>query len=87
MFDIQYFGGVILFLVIGLAISMFRVLREYERGVIFRLGKLAAGEGEAGPFSATLTVEGKRYPLAPVGAAAQELILAGGLEGWVAERL
>ena len=34
MFDIQYFGGVILFLVIALAISMFRVLREYELSLI-----------------------------------------------------
>jgi homoaconitate hydratase len=37
--------------------------------------------------AATLTVEGKEYALSPVGAAAQELVLAGGLEGWVKERL
>ena len=45
MFDIQYFGGVILFLVIALAISMFRVLREYERGVIFMLGRFYKVKG------------------------------------------
>ncbi len=45
MFDIQYFGGVILFLIIGLAISMFRVLREYERGVIFMLGRFYKVKG------------------------------------------
>ena len=37
--------------------------------------------------AATLTVDGKEYALSPVGAAAQELVLAGGLEGWVKERL
>ena len=45
MFDVQYFGGVILFLVIALAISMFRVLREYERGVIFMLGRFYRVKG------------------------------------------
>jgi regulator of protease activity HflC (stomatin/prohibitin superfamily) len=45
MFDIEYFGGVILFLVIALAISMFRVLREYERGVIFMLGRFYKVKG------------------------------------------
>jgi regulator of protease activity HflC (stomatin/prohibitin superfamily) len=45
MFDFQYFGGVILFLVIALAISMFRVLREYERGVIFMLGRFYKVKG------------------------------------------
>jgi regulator of protease activity HflC (stomatin/prohibitin superfamily) len=39
MFGIEYFGGVIIFLAIALAVSMFRVLREYERGVIFMLGR------------------------------------------------
>jgi regulator of protease activity HflC (stomatin/prohibitin superfamily) len=39
MFDMQYFGGLILVLIIGLAFSMFKVLREYERGVIFMLGR------------------------------------------------
>ena len=37
--------------------------------------------------AATLTVGEKVYPLGPVGPAAQELVLAGGLEGWVSERL
>lgn len=37
--------------------------------------------------SATLVADGKKYALAPVGAAAQELVLSGGLENWVKERL
>jgi len=37
--------------------------------------------------AATLTVGDREYALSPVGAAAQELVLAGGLEGWVKERL
>ena len=45
MFDMQYFGGVILFLIIALAFSMFRVLREYERGVIFMLGRFYKVKG------------------------------------------
>jgi regulator of protease activity HflC (stomatin/prohibitin superfamily) len=45
MFDAQYFGGVILFLLIALAVSMFRVLREYERGVIFMLGRFYKVKG------------------------------------------
>jgi regulator of protease activity HflC (stomatin/prohibitin superfamily) len=45
MFDMQYFGGVILFLVIALAFSMFRVLREYDRGVIFMLGRFYKVKG------------------------------------------
>ncbi len=45
MFDIQYFGGVFLFLAIALALSMFRVLREYERGVIFMLGRFYKVKG------------------------------------------
>ena len=36
---------------------------------------------------ATLTVDGKDYALGPVGTAAQELVLAGGLEKWVQTRL
>jgi regulator of protease activity HflC (stomatin/prohibitin superfamily) len=45
MFDLEYFGGVILFMVIALAFSMFRVLREYERGVIFMLGRFYKVKG------------------------------------------
>ena len=45
MFDLEYFGAVILFLAIGLLISMFRVLREYERGVIFMLGRFYKVKG------------------------------------------
>jgi len=36
---------------------------------------------------ATLEIEGRIYPIPPVGAAAQELVLAGNLEKWVEERL
>ena len=45
MFELQYFGGVILLLLIALAFSMFRVLREYERGVIFMLGRFYKVKG------------------------------------------
>ena len=45
MFDLEYFGAVILFLLIALAVSMFRVLREYERGVIFMLGRFYKVKG------------------------------------------
>jgi regulator of protease activity HflC (stomatin/prohibitin superfamily) len=45
MFDMQFFGGVILFLVIALIFTMFRVLREYERGVIFMLGRFYRVKG------------------------------------------
>ena len=45
MFEFEYFGGVILLLVIGLLFSMFRVLREYERGVIFMLGRFYKVKG------------------------------------------
>jgi regulator of protease activity HflC (stomatin/prohibitin superfamily) len=41
----EYFGGVILLLVIGLLVSTFRVLREYERGVIFMLGRFYKVKG------------------------------------------
>ncbi|MGI9557951.1 MAG: SPFH domain-containing protein, partial [Solirubrobacterales bacterium] len=37
-------GAIVLFLLIVLA-SAIRVLREYERGVIFRLGRLIAQKG------------------------------------------
>jgi regulator of protease activity HflC (stomatin/prohibitin superfamily) len=45
MIDMEFFGGVILFLVIALIITMFRVLREYERGVIFMLGRFYKVKG------------------------------------------
>jgi regulator of protease activity HflC (stomatin/prohibitin superfamily) len=41
----EYFGGVIVLLVIALLISTFRVLREYERGVIFMLGRFYKVKG------------------------------------------
>ncbi|MCF7797769.1 MAG: homoaconitase [Lentisphaeria bacterium] len=37
--------------------------------------------------NAELTADGKTYALSPVGAAAQELVLAGGLEAWTRERV
>ncbi len=45
MFEMQTFGGVLLVLVIALLLSMFRVLREYERGVIFMLGRFYRVKG------------------------------------------
>ncbi|HEY7775437.1 MAG TPA: slipin family protein [Kineobactrum sp.] len=45
MFDMQTFSGVLIVLVVGLVISMFRVLREYERGVIFMLGRFYRVKG------------------------------------------
>ena len=45
MMDFQYFGVVILFLGGALAFSLFRVLREYERGVIFMLGRFYKVKG------------------------------------------
>jgi regulator of protease activity HflC (stomatin/prohibitin superfamily) len=45
MFDAQYFGVVVLVLAIALLASMFRVLREYERGVIFMLGRFYKVKG------------------------------------------
>ena len=44
MFEFEMFGGVVLLLVIALLASMFRVLREYQRGVIFMLGRLSIGK-------------------------------------------
>ena len=37
--------------------------------------------------ASTLTAGGKTYAINPVGAAAQEIIISGGLENWVKERL
>ena len=37
--------------------------------------------------SAKVLADGKTYPIAPVGAAAQELVLTGGLENWVKKNL
>ncbi|GAH62058.1 unnamed protein product, partial [marine sediment metagenome] len=34
-----------------------------------------------------VSMEGKDYPISPVGAAAQEIILTGGLENWVKARI
>jgi regulator of protease activity HflC (stomatin/prohibitin superfamily) len=45
MFGAQYFSGVIVVIAIILATSMFRVLREYERGVIFMLGRFYKVKG------------------------------------------
>ncbi|MAT93173.1 MAG: hypothetical protein CME59_11295 [Halioglobus sp.] len=45
MFEFEMFGGVILFLFVALAFSMFKVLREYERGVIFMLGRFYKVKG------------------------------------------
>lgn len=45
MFELEFFGIVLLALVVGLLLSMFRVLREYERGVIFMLGRFYRVKG------------------------------------------
>jgi regulator of protease activity HflC (stomatin/prohibitin superfamily) len=41
--------GAIIFFVIIILASAIRILREYERGVIFRLGRLIGGDGVKGP--------------------------------------
>ena len=40
---------VLLFFVILVLANSIRILREYERGVIFRLGRLIGGDGVKGP--------------------------------------
>ena len=45
MFDMEFFGPVVILLAIALAYSMFKVLREYERGVIFMLGRFYKVKG------------------------------------------
>ena len=45
MFDPEYFGGVFLVMAVILAASMLKVLREYERGVIFMLGRFYKVKG------------------------------------------
>ncbi len=45
MLDFGMFGGVFIFLVIALLASMFKILREYERGVIFMLGRFYKVKG------------------------------------------
>ena len=42
---ISYFSGVLLLLALGFLVSLFRVLREYERGVIFLLGRFYKVKG------------------------------------------
>lgn len=45
MLELETFGGVLLLLLVALVLSMFRVLREYERGVIFMLGRFYRVKG------------------------------------------
>lgn len=45
IFEMEYFGMVLLLMAAGLLFSMFRVLREYERGVIFMLGRFYKVKG------------------------------------------
>ncbi|WP_438952483.1 slipin family protein [Porticoccus sp.] len=45
MFEMQTFLGILLVLVVVLLASMFRVLREYERGVVFMLGRFYRVKG------------------------------------------
>lgn len=42
-------GIVIIFLAVLILSSSIKILREYERGVIFRLGRLISGDGLKGP--------------------------------------
>ncbi len=42
LLEMQTFSGILVVLAIILLASMFRVLREYERGVIFMLGRFRA---------------------------------------------
>src|SRR5687768_7452205 len=42
-------SGVIVVLAILILSSAIKILREYERGVIFRLGRLIGGDGIKGP--------------------------------------
>lgn len=44
-FDFGFFGTAVLVLAVALLITMFRVLREYERGVIFMLGRFYKVKG------------------------------------------
>ncbi len=41
----EIFSTVIIAIVVGLLISAFRVLREYERGVVFMLGRFYKVKG------------------------------------------
>jgi homoaconitate hydratase len=60
------------------------LLTEYGRDKL----TVATGIQAAMDFrKATLTYNGKRYALSPVGTAAQELVLTDGLENWVKARL
>jgi regulator of protease activity HflC (stomatin/prohibitin superfamily) len=45
MFEMQTFLGILLVLVVMLLASMFRILREYERGVVFMLGRFYKVKG------------------------------------------
>jgi regulator of protease activity HflC (stomatin/prohibitin superfamily) len=45
MFDGEFFAVVVLVMAIAVAASLFRVLREYERGVIFMLGRFYKVKG------------------------------------------
>ena len=45
IFEMEYFGMVLVLMAGGLLFSMFRVLREYERGVIFMLGRFYKVKG------------------------------------------
>ena len=45
MFEMEFFGVVLLVLAVALLASMFRVLREYERGVIIMLGRFYKVKG------------------------------------------
>ncbi len=52
-----------------------------------KLTVVTGSEATVSFAEATVTFEGKQYQIGPVGAAAQELVLEGGLEAWVKGRL
>ncbi len=49
MNEFPVIGSVIILFVVIILANAIRVLREYERGVIFRLGRLIGGDGIKGP--------------------------------------
>ncbi|HOD66470.1 MAG TPA: homoaconitase [candidate division Zixibacteria bacterium] len=52
-----------------------------------RLTAVSDSEATVDFAAASLVFAGKTYEVDPIGAAAQELVLSGGLEGWVRQRL
>ena len=47
--QIPFVTMIVIFFLISILASAVKILREYERGVIFRLGRLIGGDGVKGP--------------------------------------